>query len=131
MPLYLHQAAYTGESIAAQIAEPADRMEVAFRVAVEAVGGRLITGGYSFGDYDVVAIFEAPSDVAAASVVLAIGSGGALRAARTTRLLSGSEWVEALKGAPTVKQVYRPSLPRDSMPEMTSLMATEGYVPGA
>jgi uncharacterized protein with GYD domain len=110
MPLYIHQAAYTGESIAAQIKDPQDRLEIATRPAVEAVGGRLIAGGFAFGDYDVIAIFEAPNDVSAAAIALAISAGGAVRAARTTRLLSGREWVEALQTTPGVREVYRPAL---------------------
>ena len=61
MPLYMYQAAYTPESLAAQIREPRDRLEVV-RPAIEAAGARLVVGGYSFGDYDVVALYEAPDD---------------------------------------------------------------------
>jgi hypothetical protein len=42
-----------------------------------------------------------------AAVALAVAAGGAVRAGRTTRLLSGSEWVEALKKASSVG--YRPA----------------------
>lgn len=45
MPLYLYQAAYTPESVAAQIREPADRFE-AVRPAFEAIGGKIVVGGY-------------------------------------------------------------------------------------
>ena len=68
MPLYTHQAAYTGESIAAQIKNPEDRLEAGSKPAVEAVGGKLIVGGFSFGEYDLVAIFEAWDDMRAAAV---------------------------------------------------------------
>jgi uncharacterized protein with GYD domain len=130
MPLYMHQAAYTGESKAAQIRNPEDRLEVATKPAVEAVGGRLIAGGYSFGEYDLIAVFEAPDDVRAAAVALAIDAGGAVRDARTTRLLSGSEWVEALRRAPTVANAYRPALPDSFMPTESTLAETEGFLPG-
>lgn len=117
MPLYMHQAAYTAESLAAQVKNPENRLEVGTKPAVEAVGGRLITGGFSLGEFDIVAIFEAPDDVSAAVVALGLSAGGALRAARTTRLLSGAEWVEALQKTPAVSSVYRPPLPEFSEDE--------------
>jgi uncharacterized protein with GYD domain len=98
MSLYLYQAAYTAESIAAQIKEPRDRIE-AVRAAVEAMGATIVAGGYPFGDYDVLIVMEAPDDTTAATVALAVAAGGAVRSARTTRLLSGAEWIEALTKA--------------------------------
>ncbi len=106
MPLYLYEAAYTAESIAAQVKAPQDRIE-AVRPAFEAVGGRILAGGYPFGEYDVIAVYEAPNDTIAASLALAIAAGGAVRTAKTTRLLSGQEWIEALQSAQT--SVYRPA----------------------
>ena|SRR6266545_610886 len=111
MPLFMHQAAYTSESIAAQTRNPQNRIEVATRPAVEAVGGKLITGGFSLGEFDVIAIFEAPDDVSAAIVALAVNAGGAIKSSRTTRLLSGDEWVEALQKTSVVSEIYRPALP--------------------
>src|SRR6266540_2832910 len=99
MPLYLYQLAYTSESLAAQIKNPQDRLEVAAKPALQAVGGKLVGGGYSFGEYDVQILYEAPDDVSAAAVALAVSAGGAIKSGRTTRLLSGSDWVAALKKA--------------------------------
>ncbi|MBV9581384.1 MAG: GYD domain-containing protein [Chloroflexi bacterium] len=106
MPLYLYQAAYTPESIAAQIKAPQDRIE-AVRPAFEAAGGKILAGGYPFGEYDVLVIFEAPNDTVAASLALAIAAGGATRSAKTSKLLSGQEWIQALQGAQT--SAYRPA----------------------
>jgi len=108
MPLFMYQASYTAESLAAQIKEPKDRIEVV-RPAVEAVGGKFIASGYIMGEYDVMAIYEAPDDVAAASIALAFGAGGALRAAKTTKLLTGAEYVQALQKAQSVGAQYRPA----------------------
>ncbi len=108
MPLYLYQAAYTAESLAAQIRNPQDRIEVV-RPAFEAAGGRIIAGGYPFGEYDACVMFEAPSDTAAAAVALAVAAGGAVKAAKTTRLLSGQEWTDALRQAQGVGPQYRPA----------------------
>jgi uncharacterized protein with GYD domain len=85
MPLYIYQAAYTPESVAAQIREPADRFE-AVRPAFEAMGGKIVVGGYPFGEYDMLVVIEAPDDTTAAGFALAVVAGGAVRSASTTRL---------------------------------------------
>jgi uncharacterized protein with GYD domain len=106
MALYMYQAAYTAESLAAQIKEPHDRIE-AVRPGLEAMGAKILAGGYPFGDYDVLVIYEAPDDTVAASVAMAVAAGGAVRSARTTRLLNGEEWVESLRKAQGSQ--YRPA----------------------
>ena len=98
MPQYMYQAAYTAESMAAQIKEPQDRIE-AVRPFFEAMGARILAGGYPLGEYDVLAIYEAPDDTTAAALAMAIGAGGATRSAQTTRLLNGAEWTESLRKA--------------------------------
>jgi uncharacterized protein with GYD domain len=108
MPMYLYQAAYTAESLAAQLKEPKDRIEVV-RPAFESVGATVLASGYPFGEYDVLVVFEAPDDTAAASVALAVGAGGAARSAKTTRLLSGQEWIESLQQAQRVAGQYQPA----------------------
>jgi len=109
VPLYMYEAAYTAESLAAQIKNPTDRLEVAAKPVAEAAGGKLVTGGYCFGDYDVVIVYEAPDDTAAAAVALAVAAGGAVKSARTTKLLSGQEWITALRKAQSIVPQYRPS----------------------
>ena len=98
MALYLYQASYTAESAAAQIKEPQDRIE-AVTPAIEALGAKIVVGGYPFGEYDVLVVLEAPDDTTAASVALAVAAGGAVKSAKTTRLLSGQEWIESLRKA--------------------------------
>jgi uncharacterized protein with GYD domain len=106
MALYLYQAAYTPESMAAQIKEPQDRIEVV-TPALEALGAKILAGGYPFGEYDVLVMFEASDDTVAASVAMAVAAGGAVKAAKTTRLLNGQEWVESLRRAQSSQ--YRPA----------------------
>ncbi len=106
MALYMYQAAYTPESMAAQINEPQDRIE-AVRPALEALGAKILVGGFPFGEYDVLVIYEAPDDPTAASVAMAIAAGGAVRSSKTTRLLSGQEWTESLRKAQGSQ--YRPA----------------------
>ena len=106
MALYAYQATYTAESVAAQIKEPQDRIEVV-RPAIEAMGAKFVAAGFSFGEYDVMVVLDAPDDTTAASVALAVNAGGAVKAAKTTKLLSGQEWIEALRKAQGSQ--YRPA----------------------
>jgi uncharacterized protein with GYD domain len=92
MPQYLYQVAYTSESLAAQIKNPQDRLEVVGKQISDAVGARILAGGYSYGEYDVSVIVDAPDEVSMAASALAIAAGGAVRAAKTTPLLSGGQW---------------------------------------
>src|SRR5262249_31935385 len=109
MPQYLYQVAYTSESLAAQIKNPQDRLELVGKQISDAVGARILAGGYSYGEDDVSVIVDAPADVSKAAVAVAIAAGGAVRAAKTTPLLSGGQWVAALKKAPAVSSHYRPA----------------------
>ena len=106
MPLYLYQASYTPESLAAQIKNPQDRLELVGK-QLESAGVKFVAAGFSFGEYDVSAVIDAPDDTTMAAVAIAVAAGGALRSAQTTKLLSGAEWVEALKKAPSVG--YQPA----------------------
>jgi uncharacterized protein with GYD domain len=103
--MYMYQAAYTPESVAMLIKDPQDRLE-AVRPALEALGGRMIAGGYPFGEYDVLVVYEAPDESVAASFALAVAAGGGVRSGRTTRLLDGQEWLASLHGAQSSQ--YRP-----------------------
>jgi uncharacterized protein with GYD domain len=109
MPQYLYQVAYTSESLAAQIKNPQDRLHIVGKQLADAVGAKILAGGYSSGKYDVAIIVEAADDVTMAAVAVAIAAGGAVRAAKTTPLLSGAQWVAALKKAPAVSAQYRPA----------------------
>jgi uncharacterized protein with GYD domain len=106
MPLYLYQAAYTAESLAAQMKKPADRFATVAK-QVKSAGVKFVTGGFNFGEHDITLIMDAPDDSTAAAVAIAIGAGGAVRNAKTTRLMSGAEYVEALKKAASLG--YKPA----------------------
>jgi len=108
MPLYLYQGTYTAESLAAQIKEPKDRIEVV-KPAFDAIGAKMVAAGYPFGEYDVLVVYEAADDTDAASVALAVGAGGAVKSSKTTRLLNGQEWIESLQKAQGVAAQYRPA----------------------
>ena len=108
MTQYLYQVAYTPESLAAQMKNPTDRLAQVGAMLEQSVGAKIIGGGYSFGEYDVAVVVEAADDTTMAAVAIAIAAGGAIRSAKTTRLLSGDEWVAALEQASSV--MYTPAL---------------------
>jgi uncharacterized protein with GYD domain len=94
MTLYMYQASYTAKSMAAQLKEPQDPVE-AIRPTLEELGAKLLVAGFPFGEYDVLVVYEAPDDMTAASVAMAVGATGEVKSAKTTRLLSGQEWIES------------------------------------
>jgi uncharacterized protein with GYD domain len=96
MALYMYQASYTAKSMAAQLKEPRDPVE-AIKSALEDVGANLVVAAFPFGEYDVLIVYEAPDDVTAASVAMAVAAAGEVKSAKTTRLLSGQEWLESLR----------------------------------
>ena len=83
MPLYLTQVAYTPEAWKALVNNPHNRLE-AIRPAIEKLGGKIVSGYFAFGDFDVIAIAEMPDHVAAAAFAMAIAAGGACRNVKTT-----------------------------------------------
>jgi uncharacterized protein with GYD domain len=96
---YLYQASYTAESLATQLRNPEDRLAKVSAQLEHTVGAKIIAGGFAFGEYDICVIMEAADDEIAAAVALAIAAGGAVRSAKTTKLLTGDQWVTALRTA--------------------------------
>ena len=96
MSLYMYQASYTAKSMADQLKAPQDPMEV-IRPTLEELGATMVVAGFPFGEYDVVVVYEAPDDMTAASVAMAVAAAGEVRSGKTTRLLSGQEWLESLR----------------------------------
>jgi uncharacterized protein with GYD domain len=107
MPQYLYQAAYEPESLAAQMKNPEDRLAKVGALIKSSVGASFVAGGFCYGEYDVSVIMEAPDEETAAGVAIAIAAGGAIKASKTTPLLSGNQWVNALKKASSVS--YQPA----------------------
>lgn len=109
MALFMYQASYTAESWAAQIKKPQNRVETIGRQVCKSVGGKLIGGWLSFGDYDIVIIADVPNKESMAAIALAVGSGGAIKSSKTTVLMTAKEGVVALKKAKNVATTYKPA----------------------
>ena len=98
MPLYMVQASYAPQAIAAMVKSPQDRTQ-AIRSLAEGAGGRVRDVFFSQGDYDVVVVYEAPDAEAANAVALASIAAGHLRAFKTTPLFTGEEIMGAMRRA--------------------------------
>ena len=109
MAIYMYQAAYTAESWAAQVKKPQNRVEAVGRQACKAVGGKLLGGWYSFGDYDLVIIADVPDNESMSAIALAVAAGGAIKSSKTTVLMTGSQIVGALEKATAVAKTYKPA----------------------
>jgi uncharacterized protein with GYD domain len=98
MAYYLIQVSYTPEALKGLAKKPQNRLE-AVRTLVENLGGRLEGAWLAFGDYDVVAIYQLPSNTAAAAASIAVAAGGAVRSCKTTPLMTFEEGLQAMKQA--------------------------------
>jgi uncharacterized protein with GYD domain len=98
MPHYLVQVGYSTSGLAGLVKEPQDRIEKV-TPAIEALGGRVESAYYAFGDHDIVLICEMPDNATAAAFALAVGAGGTVGSYKTTVLLSREEAVEAMSKA--------------------------------
>jgi uncharacterized protein with GYD domain len=86
-----------------------DRDETVGRQLSEAAGGKLVGGWLCFGEYDLVAIVEVPDNESLAAFAMAVAAGGAVKASKTTVLMSGTAGVDALKKGDAIAKVYRPA----------------------
>ena len=66
---------------------------------LQRLDGHLINLYYSFGPFDGVALFEAPNDVVAATVLMAAMAPGHIKTTCTTKLLSVEDALQALRHA--------------------------------
>ena len=106
MPHYLIQVAYNSNGLAGLVQEPQDRIEKV-RPAVEALGGRIESAYYAFGEYDVVLTCEMPDNSKAAAMALAVGAGGTVSSYTTTVLLTPEEAMRAMSDAS--ESLYQPA----------------------
>ena len=98
MPLYMTQFAYTPEAWASLVKKPEDRA-AALRVLVEKMGGHLISFYYCFGEYDGLAITEAPDEKTVLAAVMAAVTPGHLKATKTTVLFTVEDAMGAMRKA--------------------------------
>ena len=105
MAHYMIQAAYTPEALATLIKKPEDRVAAVGKV-IQKLGGKVVGGWFSFGEYDLVLIYELPDNVSAAAFSIAASAGGALKANKTTPLFGAEETLQIFRSAG--QSGYRP-----------------------
>jgi len=98
MPNYLVQASYTSEAWGTQIKNPQNILE-RLTPTIESLGGKIESAYYAFGEYDVVAIVTFPDNQSAAAFSLAASAGGAVKAVKTTPLMTIEEGMGAMSKA--------------------------------
>lgn len=96
MPKYLIQASYTAEGVKGLLKDGGSKRRAAAAEAVKGLGGSLEAFYYAFGDTDVFAIADAPDNISAAAVSLAVTASGAVQA-KTTVLLTPEEMDQVVK----------------------------------
>ena len=105
MPRYMIEVAYTPEAWATMVKKPQDRVE-AVRPAVRKLGGRIEAAYFAFGEHDLVAIVNMPDNVSVAAFSIAASAGGAIKAIKTTPLMTVREGMQAMRKAK--RSAYEP-----------------------
>ena len=90
MAKYLCLFNLTGETIKRFIANPSDRA-AAIRRVIEPAGAGLESYYWVFGQYDGMAVFEAPDSRTIAALSLAVSSSGAFAHFETHELIENSD----------------------------------------
>lgn len=107
MPKYLSQFSYSLNSVKGMVSKPQDRRGAAEKIFA-AAGGTIEAMYFCFGEYDGVVITEFPSDIDAASAILAVGSSGAFSDIKTTVLIPMEDSVAAMEQANKIASKYAP-----------------------
>ena len=94
MPHYILLINWREQGIS-KIKESSDRYN-SFKASVEKAGGKLVAGYYTFGEYDVIIIIEAPDDKTVMSLMLKVGSAGNVRT-KTLKAFSAEEGFRIIK----------------------------------
>jgi len=101
MPHFLIQFSYASRSIKGLVDRPELDHAGQASAMVASLGGRLLGYWYSFGEFDGVALLEAPDNSIAAAVAMAIGGTGEVSRLQTSVLLTMDEARNAMHKAAT------------------------------
>lgn len=107
MPHYMFQAKYSVTAFGAMLKQPQDRTDAA-RAVVEAFGGSLLGLYFCFGEYDVMAIIEAPDDESMAAGAMVLAASGAFSGGKTTKLITAADAKNVMERAAGFQPSYTP-----------------------
>ena len=96
MPKYMIQAAYTAEGLKGLQKDKASGRREVVNAALNALGGKLESFYFAFGDYDVVCIADAPDNTAIAALAVTVSASGLVRT-KVTPLLTIEEVDKSLQ----------------------------------
>lgn len=96
MPKFLVEASYTPEGLKGLLKDGGTGRRAAIEAAAKSLGGKLEAMYFAFGKHDVVTIVDAPDNVSAAAMALAVNASGSA-VTRTTALLTPEEVDQAVK----------------------------------
>ena len=96
MAKYLVEGRYSTEGIKGVLKEGGSGRRKAVEDALKSLGGKIESMYYAFGEADVYVIYEAPDNVAAATLAMGVASTG-LVGIKTTVLLTIDEVDQAAK----------------------------------
>ena len=101
MPHFLIQFSYASRSIKGLVDRPDVDHAGQASAMVGSLGGKLLGYWYSFGEFDGIALIEAPDNSVAAAVAMAIGGTGEVSKLQTSVLLTMNEARNAMHKAAT------------------------------
>ncbi len=90
MPKYLFRASLSPEGVAGVLSEGGTARHDTVKGAIEALGGKLESFYFAFGDDDVVGIMEMPDNETTAALAMEVSSSGRV-SVTTTVLLTPEE----------------------------------------
>jgi uncharacterized protein with GYD domain len=95
MSKFLIEATYTPEGLQGLKKDRASGRREAVSSALAALGGKLESMHFAFGERDVIMVVEAPDNIAIAALGIAVSAAGTVRS-KTTVLLTVEETDQAL-----------------------------------
>ena len=78
------------------IAKPQNRLDLVGEM-LSSHGITIVDGYATFGEYDLIAIFEAPDDKTVAAASILVSSSGSVSALKTTPLMPVDDLVDSMK----------------------------------
>ena len=106
MSFYLLQAKLDHEFMKALVQKPEDRMITTTRL-LKGIGGRLHYYFFCFGEYDIVLVYELPSDISSATLSMVLKASGSVSDVDVTPLLTTEEAVSAMNQAGDAMGIYQ------------------------
>jgi uncharacterized protein with GYD domain len=112
--LTLYLVKYHNDQKAGMVADPAGRDRVAaHRQAIADFGGTPIAAYGSYGEWDMVYIYEMPDQKAVAANLHLTDSYGLAKYCKAIPLIEGEDFVESLRMAAETPTAYKPVVDKD------------------